>query len=106
MALPSAPDPGFRLALAACRRSWSEAWCDRLGEIACPTLIVWGERDSLLPVRHAREWAQRIPSSELRVLSEAGHLPMLERPEQFNRVALEFVESLGGRDSESGAAGS
>ena len=29
---------------------------------------------------------------------------MLERPEQFNRVALEFVESLGGRDSESGAA--
>jgi pimeloyl-ACP methyl ester carboxylesterase len=106
MALPPAPDPGFRPALTACRRSWSEAWCDRLSEIKCPTLIVWGDRDSLLPLRHAREWAQRIPASELRVVAQAGHLPMLEHPEQFNQLGLEFVESLAGRNPTSGASSS
>src|ERR671921_458133 len=68
MALPEAPDPGFEPAFTAARRSWSEAWCDQLTEIDCPTLILWGERDSMLPVRHAREYARRIRGSRLLVL--------------------------------------
>jgi pimeloyl-ACP methyl ester carboxylesterase len=91
MALPSEPDPGFQAALYAAKRSWSEAWCDGLTEIACPTLIVWGDSDSLLPIRHAREYARRIVGSRLYVISEAGHLPMLERPREFNRVVLDFL---------------
>jgi pimeloyl-ACP methyl ester carboxylesterase len=94
MALPPEPDPGFQAALEAAKRSWSEAWCDRLTEIACPTLIVWGDSDSLLPLRHAREYARRIVGSRLEVIAEAGHLPMLERPERFNRVVLEFLEEI------------
>jgi pimeloyl-ACP methyl ester carboxylesterase len=94
MALPPEPDPGFQPALYAAKRSWSEAWCDRLTEIACPTLIVWGGRDSLLPLRHAREYARRIVGSRLQVIAEAGHLPMLERPDRFNRVVLEFLEEM------------
>jgi pimeloyl-ACP methyl ester carboxylesterase len=91
MALPEAPDPGFVPAFTACRRSWSEGWCDRLTEIEFPTLIVWGERDALLPLRHAREWARRLRGSELKVIKGAGHLPMLERPAEFNATLLEFL---------------
>jgi pimeloyl-ACP methyl ester carboxylesterase len=94
MALPTAPDPGFGPAFTAARRSWSEAWCDQLTEISCPTLIVWGERDSLLPVRHAREYARRIRTSELHVIPGAGHLPMLERPREFNRKLLSFLDRI------------
>jgi len=94
MALPTAPDPGFGPAFTAARRSWSDAWCDQLTEIDCPTLIVWGERDSLLPVRHAREYARRILTSELDVIPGAGHLPMLERPVPFNRRLLAFLDRI------------
>jgi pimeloyl-ACP methyl ester carboxylesterase len=94
MALPTAPDPGFSPAFLAARRSWSDAWCDQLTEIDCPTLIAWGERDALLPLRHAREWARRIVGSELHVIPEAGHLPMLERPDVFNPLLLDFLERV------------
>ncbi|MEA2212418.1 MAG: hypothetical protein QOF83_2366 [Solirubrobacteraceae bacterium] len=91
MALPAAPDPGFRLALTACRRGWSDAWCQRLGQIRCPTLVVWGARDSLLPLRHGVQYADRIPGAQLRVIAAAGHLPMIERPAEFNRLAIAFL---------------
>jgi pimeloyl-ACP methyl ester carboxylesterase len=97
MALPEAPDPGFVPAFTAARRSWSDAWCDRLTELDCPTLIVWGERDTLQPVRHGREWARRLRGSRLRVIKGAGHLPMLERPEEFNAELLGFLAHVNGR---------
>src|SRR3954449_4777425 len=95
MALPAAPDPGFGPAFVAARRSWSDAWCDQLTEIERPTLIVWGEQDALLPLRHAREWARRIRGSELRVIPGAGHLPMLERPVLVNPILRRFLDRLG-----------
>jgi pimeloyl-ACP methyl ester carboxylesterase len=97
MALPEAPDPGFAPAFTAARRSWSEGWCDRLTEIECRSLIVWGERDALLPLRHAREWARRLRGSELKVIKGAGHVPMLERPEEFNGLLQAFLERVNER---------
>ena len=98
MALPPAPDPGFSPAFTAARRSWSDAWCDQLTEIECPTLIIWGERDALLSLRQAREWARRIRGSELHVIPDAGHLPMLERPEPVNELIEGFLDRLDGAD--------
>jgi pimeloyl-ACP methyl ester carboxylesterase len=97
MALPEAPDPGFAPAFLAARRSWSEGWCDRLTEIECPSLIVWGERDALLPLRHGREWARRLRGSELKVIKGAGHVPMLERPAEFNAILHAFLASVNER---------
>lgn len=91
MALPPAPDPGFRPALKACKRSWSQTWCESLRALRCPTLVIWGGRDSLLPVRHAQEWARLIPGSRLVLMPAAGHLPMLEQPVDFNRLVAEFL---------------
>ena len=63
----------------------------RLGEIRCPTLIVWGERDPLIPLSSGRRLAELIPGSRLHVLPGVGHAPMWERPEEFDRLVLDFL---------------
>jgi pimeloyl-ACP methyl ester carboxylesterase len=64
---------------------------DRLGQIKPPTLIVWGEDDTTLPVAHARRAHEWIPGSELRIIPNCGHSPALEQPEEFTRVVVEFL---------------
>jgi pimeloyl-ACP methyl ester carboxylesterase len=65
---------------------------DRLAEIACPTLIVWGERDRLVPVADASEFERLIPRARKIVYPDTGHLPMLERPACFNEDLRAFLE--------------
>jgi pimeloyl-ACP methyl ester carboxylesterase len=60
---------------------------------AVPTLIVWGERDSIIPVRHAEEAHQAIPGSTLEIFERAGHFPQHDEPERFARLLLDFIES-------------
>jgi pimeloyl-ACP methyl ester carboxylesterase len=64
---------------------------ERLPEIACPTLIVWGERDRLINVRDAGVFAELIPDSRVVVYADTGHMAMLERPEAFNALLADFV---------------
>ena len=66
---------------------------DRLNEIRCPTLIIHGEKDSLVPIAAAREAAQRIPNARLEVIQGAGHWPMRERPQVFNQLLIDFFSS-------------
>ena len=67
---------------------------DRLylaGEL--PTLIVWGEHDPLIPVRHAHEAHARIPASRLEIFQGAGHFPYRQDPRRFATVLLDFVQT-------------
>ncbi len=64
---------------------------DRLPEIACPTLIVWGDDDRLISVRDADAFAQLIPDSRKVVFADTGHVAMLERPAAFNALLAEFL---------------
>jgi pimeloyl-ACP methyl ester carboxylesterase len=80
--------PGFDDALRACI---SYDYRDRLGEISCPTLIVWGEEDSVLSVEDAREYERLIPDSRKVVMEDTGHVSQLERPKAFNDCLLEFL---------------
>jgi pimeloyl-ACP methyl ester carboxylesterase len=64
---------------------------DRLGEIACPTLIVWGRQDRLVPARDADDFERLIPNSRKVVWPDTGHMAMLERPEAFNRLLAAFL---------------
>ena len=64
---------------------------ERLGEIACPTLIVWGERDRLISVRDADVFAELIPDSRKVVFDDTGHMSMLEHPERFNPLLEQFL---------------
>jgi len=58
-----------------------------------PILVIWGERDSIVPVRHAREAHQAMPGSVLHVFEGVGHWPQHDRPEEFTRVVLDFIDS-------------
>jgi pimeloyl-ACP methyl ester carboxylesterase len=64
---------------------------ERLPEIRCPTLVVWGEEDMLLPVRDAEEYERQIPDARRIVLKDTGHVPMIERPRTFNDHLIEFL---------------
>jgi pimeloyl-ACP methyl ester carboxylesterase len=64
---------------------------ERLREIACPTLIVWGDSDRLISVRDADVFAELIPNSRKVVFGDTGHMSMLERPEAFNALLEEFL---------------
>jgi pimeloyl-ACP methyl ester carboxylesterase len=64
---------------------------ERLPEIACPTLIVWGERDRLINVRDADVFAELIGNSRKVVFEDTGHMAMLERPAAFNALLKEFL---------------
>ncbi len=64
---------------------------DNLPTITTPTLIIWGQQDSYRPVVHAYVAKEKIPNSELRIFDPCGHLPHFERPEDFNKLLLEFL---------------
>jgi pimeloyl-ACP methyl ester carboxylesterase len=82
--------PGFMLALDALA---NYDFRDRLPEIACPTLVVQGTDDMLVPLRDAYEYERLIPRSKTLILRDTGHLPMLERAPTFNRALLEFLDA-------------
>jgi len=58
-----------------------------------PPLIVWGDRDSIIPIAHARKAHAAIPCSRLEIFEGAGHCPHAEYPERFAQVVTEFIDS-------------
>ncbi len=58
-----------------------------------PTLIVWGDADPIIPVKHAHAAHTAIPGSQLEVFEGVGHYPHCEAPESFVAVLTEFIES-------------
>jgi pimeloyl-ACP methyl ester carboxylesterase len=66
---------------------------DLLPRIAVPTLLIWGEQDVRSPLSVAHQFEQAIPKAQLIVISGAGHVTNLERPEKFNDAVREFLRS-------------
>jgi pimeloyl-ACP methyl ester carboxylesterase len=56
-----------------------------------PTLVIWGKRDPVLPVRHARAAAEALPGATVRVVNRAGHMPHRSNPRAFSAVLADFV---------------
>jgi pimeloyl-ACP methyl ester carboxylesterase len=73
---------------------------ERLGDIRCPTLVVWGESDMLVPVKDAQEYERQIPGARRLVFDDTGHMPMVERPRTFNDAVLEFMREPRGEQSD------
>jgi pimeloyl-ACP methyl ester carboxylesterase len=64
------------------------------GTITAPTLIIWGERDELLPLQDGYLLAAAIPSSRLIVYEDTGHLVLWEQPERVATDLADFVAGL------------
>ena len=93
-------DRHFRLALRAGNRQAlvdrlavrsEDLQADRIPEIRQPTLIQWGEEDLWIPVRFAHRFHADLPSSELIIYPEVGHVPMEEIPVRTARDARAFL---------------
>lgn len=84
-----------RGAVGAFRRTLRRFRFDTLGphlrRIQAPTLLVWGATDVWIPVALGRRMALELPSGALVVIPDAGHNVMEERPDEVNRVLLDYL---------------
>ena len=58
---------------------------------AVPVLLIWGARDSIIPVRHGEDALRTIPGSQLKVFEDVGHMPQLEAPGRFIAALERFL---------------
>lgn len=63
-----------------------------LSQIKTKTLIIWGGKDKLVPVKYAHIFKKNIENSELKILPKLGHSPNLEAPEKLSKVILSFLK--------------
>ena len=78
------------LAKSAIRNNLGE----ELNQIKQPTLLIWGNNDAITPPFVGREFQRLIPNSELHFIDKCGHAPMMEVPEEFNRILHKFLTKL------------
>jgi len=90
--MKGAGKPGFDDAL---RANLEYDFRERLPEIQAPTLVVWGEKDSILSVHDAGEFERLIPDARKVVMEDTGHVPMVERPIAFNDLVMQFLAETG-----------
>lgn len=57
-----------------------------------PTCLIWGKNDSVTPPRVADEFHELLPDSDLYWIDKCGHAPMMEHPDEFNRLLNEWFE--------------
>lgn len=65
-----------------------------LASIRVPTLVVWGDRDTLFPLSHGEHLARTIPGAKLAVLEGVGHCPHLENPKRLAEAFGRFASAL------------
>lgn len=80
--------------LAACDRF---DIMDRAGDIRVPTLVVCGRDDLLTPPKYAHYLAEMIKDARVEIIDGAGHMVMIEQPDEFNRRVMEFLQALNER---------
>lgn len=71
-----------------------ETGFEALKSIVCPTLIVVGEADPIVPVAIMQEVQALMPDCKLGVIERAAHSAYFEQPEQFNRMVQVFLHQL------------
>jgi pimeloyl-ACP methyl ester carboxylesterase len=64
-----------------------------LHRVSVPTLLVWGDDDKLVPLPHGPAYAALIPGAQLHVIDRCGHVPHVERPDEFVKVVTGFIGS-------------
>lgn len=64
-----------------------------LPAIQVPTRIVWGSHDRLVPSFYAKKFQELIPQAGLFMISRCGHVPQMEKPEEFNAILLDFLKT-------------
>jgi pimeloyl-ACP methyl ester carboxylesterase len=72
------------------QRPYDPKLAGRLRRIACPTLLLWGDHDKLVPPAHGEAYQKLIPGAELKLIKDCGHLPMFEKEAEFVELIANF----------------
>lgn len=80
--------------LKIARSADEETVTEQLSKLDMPTLLIWGQDDIVTPPEVAEEFRDRMPRARLHFIDECGHAPMIEHPDAFNDLTLEFLDGL------------
>lgn len=91
-------DANYKSAVSLARIAWEPRLFDPalkkwLHRVTCPTQIIWGANDKILPPGYAREFAQLIPGSHVEMIPECGHLLALEQSARFATLVTTFAKA-------------
>jgi 2-hydroxy-6-oxonona-2,4-dienedioate hydrolase len=76
-----------------------------LPNFTLPTCIIWGRQDTVTPPEVAEKFNELLPNSELHWIDQCGHAPMMEHPEQFNKLLSAWLEKTFGAPQATPAIG-
>ena len=62
-----------------------------LPKIKQRVLIIWGDKDRVLPLKHGYFAKEKLPNARLIIMEGCGHIPFFERADEFNKLVLEFL---------------
>ena len=65
-----------------------------LHRLTMPVLLIWGKEDKITPPFVGEDFHRLLVNSELVLVEHCGHAPMMEKPEEFNRILDEFLQKL------------
>ena len=89
------------------KEKWRTELLRSVAALQLPTLVVWGERDRVLPSSHLSAARDAFPHAEVRLFPDVGHMPQIEIPDQFAERVYRFVEAVegvAGRDTRASGA--
>ena len=70
---------------------WRPSASRRVARADIPTLVVWGDHDHVLPFSHLAAAAEALPAAETHVFAKTGHMPQIERADEFAEVVEGFL---------------
>ena len=85
--------PGARRAPLLAGKVGSRIPPEQLSSISQETLLIWGEQDNYFSVSQAEDAHKSIPRSQIYIISNSGHIPFYDQPEEFNNVIMRFLLS-------------
>jgi pimeloyl-ACP methyl ester carboxylesterase len=87
---------GYQALTALARLVWERPYdpklAARLHRVQCPTLLIWGAHDKLVPPSYGEAYRQALPKAELKLIADCGHLPMFEREAEFVETIARFCK--------------
>ncbi|MBX9918790.1 MAG: SDR family NAD(P)-dependent oxidoreductase [Mycolicibacterium frederiksbergense] len=75
------------------RPQWREELLAAVAAHPRPTLLIWGDRDRILPAVHLGAARRQFPDAQVHLFAGAGHMPQIERPDEFADLVTAFVEN-------------
>lgn len=81
------------LARLVWERPYNPKLAARLHRVHCPTLLVWGDHDKLVPPSYGEAYHHSLPHAELKLIRDCGHMPMFEKEQEFVEAITKFCQS-------------